>query len=150
MTNPIFETTTTIKKPIDEVFEFFSKAENLEILTPEWLNFKIKSKLPIDMQQGTKIDYVIRLLGIPMKWKTDITMWQPPDKFQDTQIKGPYKVWIHTHSFEDHDDYIIMTDHVEYRSKGWILAPFIEKLFVRPRIEKIFAYRKKKMDLLFN
>jgi hypothetical protein len=96
----IFETTTFIDKPLDEVFAFFSKAENLNLITPGYLGFRILTPLPVEMKAGTHIEYVIKLHGIPVRWKTLISVWNPPCLFVDEQLKGPYSVWIHEHHFK--------------------------------------------------
>lgn len=139
-----------IKKPIEEVFSFFSKAENLDLITPEELQFRILTPLPVNMQKGALIDYKIKIYGVPFKWRTEITEWLPPFKFVDTQIKGPYSVWMHTHTFTPHPEGTIVKDEIEYLSRGWILEPFIQKLFVKKNLEHIFDYRQKKLKLIFN
>lgn len=96
----LLETQQLISKPREEVFEFFSNAENLEFLTPDFLNFNILTKLPIKMQEGTEIEYKLKLYGVPIKWKSLITSWNPFESFVDEQIKGPYAKWVHTHIFE--------------------------------------------------
>jgi len=146
----IIEKVTIIPKPLDEVFAFFSKAENLNAITPPELQFKILTPLPIDMKPGTLIDYKIKLEGIPFKWKTVISEWQPPFKFVDEQLKGPYVKWHHTHLFKDlGNDTTEMVDRVEYLSPGWFLEPIINKLFVQKRVEAIFEYREKTLMKLF-
>ncbi len=101
----IFTFTTQLWLPRrrDEVFAFFADAHNLQILTPDWLNFKILTPRPIAMRAGALIDYKLRLRGIPIRWRTKITEWQPPFSFQDEQLRGPYRQWIHRHWFEEKD-----------------------------------------------
>lgn len=139
-----------INKPIGEVFQFFSKAENLNLLTPPELNFKIITPLPIVLNCGAIIDYRIQLSGFPFSWKTEITKWNPPNQFVDTQLQGPYQTWIHEHRFESKDGYTIMHDLVEYKAKGWIFEPLIHRFFVAKRVKKIFAYRTLQINRLFN
>ena len=139
-----------IHKPLNEVFEFFSKAENLNLITPPYLNFRILTPPPIEMKTGTIINYRIKLKGIPLKWTTEITEWDPPNKFTDTQIKGPYKLWVHEHFFTDQGGKTIVTDRVTYKSRGLILEPIIEKLFVSKNLKQIFDYREKKLKEIFN
>jgi ligand-binding SRPBCC domain-containing protein len=141
---------TSVNKPIDEVFAFFAKAENLNIITPPELNFKISSPQPIEMKKGTLIDYKIMLNGISFKWKTEITEWAPPNRFVDTQLKGPYKVWIHEHIFESHSGNTIVKDIVSYLPPGWLLEPVIHKLAVKKKLEHIFDYRMEKIKSIFN
>ena len=95
-----------------KVFEFFSNAQNLELITPKELNFKILSPIPIEMKNGTLIDYRIRLFGISFNWKTLISAWKPERRFVYEQLKGPYSKWIHTHSFETKEDGIMIKDEV--------------------------------------
>ena len=133
----IFEQQMTIDKPLADVFVFFSRAENLQLLTPSWLKFRILTPLPIKMEAGTIIDYSLSLFGIPFKWKTEISVWQPPHRFIDSQIKGPYKKWIHQHRFEPFENKTIMYDRVEYDFFGFFLTGFINKIFVSKNIRKI-------------
>ncbi|MFN9518848.1 MAG: SRPBCC family protein, partial [Bacteroidota bacterium] len=142
----ILETKTIIHRPLSEVFSFFSKAENLNELTPPELHFKILTPMPIEMKQGIYIDYRIKLNGIPFSWKTLISTWEPPHRFVDEQIKGPYMRWHHTHSFKSVDENTTeMTDRIEYLSPGWILEPLINRLFVQKKVEAIFVYREHKL-----
>lgn len=141
---------TFVNKPIDEVFAFFAKAENLNIITPPELNFKIITPMPIDMKKGTLIDYKIKLNGISFKWKTEITDWSPPYVFVDTQIKGPYKVWIHEHIFVSQGSSTIVKDIVSYLPPGWLLEPVIHKLAVKKKLEHIFDYRMEKIKSIFS
>lgn len=145
----VLQMTTWIDRPLFEVFDFFSKAENLDELTPPELQFKIKTPLPIAMGQGTLIDYTIGLHGIPMKWRTLISTWEPPFRFVDEQLKGPYKIWIHEHRFEASENRTKMTDTIQFLSPGWFLEPLINRLFVKEKVEQIFEYRKQKLEELF-
>ncbi|HMQ78231.1 MAG TPA: SRPBCC family protein [Ignavibacteria bacterium] len=140
---------TSVNKPIDEVFAFFAKAENLNIITPPELKFKITTPLPIDMKKGTLIDYKIKLNGIPFKWKTEITDWSPPYRFVDTQLKGPYRVWIHEHIFGSKGNNTFVKDIVSYLPPGRVLEPVIHKLAVKKKLEHIFDYRMEKIKSIF-
>lgn len=141
---------TTAYRPIEEVFGFFSDAGNLELITPPELKFRIITPLPIKMGKGTLIDYTINLNGIPFKWKTEITEWEPPYRFVDTQLKGPYRVWIHEHTFTSSGGNTIVRDIVNYRPPGSVFEPFITSLFVRKKLKRIFDYRKEKIESIFN
>jgi len=138
----ILETQQSISKPKEEVFEFFSNAENLEFLTPDFLNFNILTKLPIKMNAGTEIEYKLKLYGIPIKWKSLITSWQPFDSFVDEQIKGPYAKWVHTHIFESIGTTCLIKDRVNYKVLGDSLT---NKLFVSSNLKTIFQYRTKRL-----
>ena len=130
-----------IPVPLARVFEFFSEAQNLELITPPEVGFKIFTKLPIEMKAGTLIDYQIKINGIPMRWRTLISAYEPPHSFTDQQIKGPYKQWIHTHTFsEDAEGNTIMEDEVLFALP---FSPFgeIALPLIRPKLERIFSYR---------
>ena len=143
-----FVQTTVVPRPVDEVFEFFSVASNLNALTPPWLSFEILTPLPIVMEVGTVIDYQIRLKGVPMKWKSKISVWEPGVRFVDEQIKGPYRSWTHTHMFEACPEGTKMTDRVKYEIG---IGPFegLLDLIVRRDVSKIFRHRTEKLDDIF-
>jgi ligand-binding SRPBCC domain-containing protein len=145
----VLETVTIIKRPLTEVFGFFSKAENLNLLTPPELQFSILTPTPIVMKQGQIIDYRIKLSGIPFNWKTEICEWNPPFRFVDQQLKGPYVRWHHTHRFIEKDGFTEMTDRIEFLSPGWIFEPIINMLFVERKVKQIFDFRKKQLDSIF-
>jgi ligand-binding SRPBCC domain-containing protein len=144
----ILERETFIPSSIDRVFDFFSRAENLNRITPPWLHFKIRTDTPIHMAKGTLIDYTLRLKGLPVRWRSQITEWNPLRSFEDTQIKGPYTVWIHHHLFRSENGGTVMRDSVEYVVPGWILEPLIH-FFVRRDLERIFDYREDSLIKIF-
>jgi ligand-binding SRPBCC domain-containing protein len=143
------ETQTILNKSIQDVFPFFANAENLNKVTPPWLKFEILAPLPIEMKVGTKVDYRLRLHGVPIRWRSDITEWDPPHKFTDIQIKGPYRFWKHEHFFTAESNRTKMIDRVEYAIPGWILARIVHSLFVKRDLEKIFDYREWKFLEIF-
>ena len=145
-----FSAKQSIKKPLDQVFPFFAKAENLQKITPPWLGFKILSPLPLTMHVGTLIDYQIRFYGFPMKWKTEITVWDPPYRFVDSQLRGPYKVWIHEHRFTEENGETVIWDDVTYDFPAGPLKPLVHKLFVKNQIIEIFAYRERIISQIFS
>ena len=149
MTPHILKCETVIKRNINELFDFFSKAENLNRITPPELGFKIITPLPIEMKKGTIIDYKIKLSGLPFSWRTEITEWDPPYRFIDTQLKGPYKMWVHEHIFEERGESTFMTDIVNYISPGGLLEIIPHLLFVERKVKKIFDYREKNFAKLF-
>ena len=149
MTPHVLIRKTVIKKNIEHLFDFFSKAENLNSITPPLLGFKIITPLPVEMKKGTIIDYKIKLNGIPFSWRTEITKWDPPFLFEDTQIKGPYKIWIHEHRFDEKEGMTIMTDTVRYLSPGGIFEFIPHNLMVKKKVEFIFDYREKVLNELF-
>ena len=133
--------------PIEKVFEFFSKAENLQAITPPELHFKIITPLPIVMGQGTLIDYKIKLSGVPFGWRTRITHWDPPYAFADQQLKGPYAIWFHTHTFADEGGRTRMDDEVLYKLPLWPLGE-VAYPFVKGKVSEIFQYRRKAIKKL--
>ncbi len=138
----------TLNCPLDRVFDFFSKAENLETLTPPWLRFNIETPRQIQMRQGVRISYRLRLRGIPIFWLTEIERWRPPYEFVDVQLKGPYKLWRHTHRFEETENGTRIIDHVAYTLPfGW-LGRIIHRLLVADDLAKIFDYREQRVRAL--
>lgn len=142
----LFTTEIWLPRPRAEVFSFFANAANLETLTPDWLQFEIKTPQPIQIRAGTLIDYRLRIHGIPLRWRTEISEWMPPHRFVDQQLVGPYQLWHHTHSFIERDGGTLCRDEVVYRPRGGALVNW---LFVRRDVEKIFQYRAKKLQELF-
>jgi ligand-binding SRPBCC domain-containing protein len=149
MAEHIFTASQEIDLPRDVVFEFFSNAENLEKITPPALGFHILTELPIVIREGALIDYDLKLHGFPIKWRTEITKWDPPNEFVDTQLRGPYKQWIHTHRFTTvSGGRTLMEDEVRYRLP---LEPFgdIANFVIERQIKGIFENRQKVVaDLL--
>jgi ligand-binding SRPBCC domain-containing protein len=136
----------TLSRPRREVFAFFSNAHNLERITPGFLNFRILTPAPIEMREGAKIDYRIRLHGIPIKWQTRISAWQPNERFVDEQIRGPYRNWHHEHLFDDAGQQTVMTDVVNY---GVWLGAFFHPLVVKKDLLRVFQYRQNRIMALF-
>jgi ligand-binding SRPBCC domain-containing protein len=149
MAEHILKREITIDLPRAEVFDFFSKAENLEKITPSDLGFNIITPQPIEMKKGSIIEYRISMSGIPMNWKTLISKWNPPNEFVDEQISGPYKQWIHRHTFiEAGPNTTVIEDEVRYR------LPFerfgdMAHFFVERQLKHIFDFREKTVSKLF-
>ena len=136
------EASITLMASLDVVFDFFSRARNLQELTPPWLKFDVLTPEPIVMQPGTLIDYRIIIHGIPIRWRTEITRYEPPAIFTDRQLRGPYSLWDHTHTFEAISPEVTQArDIVVYRPRGGVLAPLLNSLFVQRDVERIFAFR---------
>ncbi len=142
MTPTIFRSELWLPRQAEEVFAFFSDARNLQAITPDWLNFEVATTGSIQMRPGTIIDYRLRLHGIPLRWKTEITAWEPPHRFVDEQRRGPYKLWVHEHRFEPREGGTLTTDVVRYAVPG---GKLIDWLFVRRDVQRIFEYRRAKL-----
>ena len=136
-----------LPQPPAEVFPFFADASNLERLTPPSLRFRVLTPPPIEMAVGTLIDYRIRLRGIPMRWQSEITEWQPPYRFVDEQRRGPYRQWIHEHTFTAQDGGTLAVDIVQYAVLGGVT---IQRLFVAPELRRIFDYRNATLENYFS
>jgi len=133
---------------ISTVFNFFSRAENLECLTPPWVHFRILTVLPIEMKQGATIRYVLRVHGYPLRWLTEIERWNPPYEFIDFQAKGPYELWHHTHRFSECDGGTSIVDTVRYALPlGW-LGRLVHRLQVARDLSLIFDYRNQQIPIL--
>lgn len=139
-------TSVWLPKPVDEVFPFFADARNLERLTPSFLTFRVVTPAPIEMKVGTLIDYRLRVRGLPIRWRSRISRWEPGVAFADEQIKGPYRRWYHTHTFESIAGGTLAGDVVEYAVPGGAVA---HALFVKRDVRAIFDYRAKVMRELF-
>lgn len=137
---------TRLPRPVDEVFPFFADARNLDLLTPARVRFEILTPGEIPMATGTLIDYRIRIRGVPVRWRTRIRDWDPPHGFVDEQIRGPYRWWIHRHTFEPDGETTIARDEVDY---GILGGSLVHGLFVKRDLEHIFAYRAEQMARLF-
>ncbi len=133
-----FDDALFLPVPLGEVFGFFAEARNLEKLTPPWLRFEVLTKGQITMDVGTLIDYRIHWRGIPLRWRTEIEAWEPPHRFVDRQIRGPYRLWRHEHLFIDRGNGTSIIDQVEYAPLGGALA---QRLVVARDVKRIFAYR---------
>jgi ligand-binding SRPBCC domain-containing protein len=133
-----FESELWLPRPRAEVFAFFADAANLDAITPAWVKFQTITPGPIDMRAGTLIDHRLRIRGFPIRWRSKITAWEPPARFVDEQIRGPYRLWIHEHLFEDRDGGTLVVDRVRYA------VPFdfiVHELLVRRDVARIFAWR---------
>jgi ligand-binding SRPBCC domain-containing protein len=141
-----FEASLWLPRPIEEVFEFFSDALNLEKITPPWLQFQVITPKPIQIHRGAEIDYRLRIHGFPVRWRSRITEWDPPHRFVDEQVRGPYRAWTHDHRFSEDAGGTLCQDAVQYAPLGG--SP-MNKLFVERDVAEIFAYRADRLKEFF-
>ncbi len=141
MTSHVLEREQFVPATLERVFGFFSDAANLQVITPPWLGFRIRSALPLEMKTGTRIDYTIRLGPVPMRWRTHITVWEPGVRFVDRQERGPYALWEHTHEFTSLGGGVLMRDHVRYALPFGPLGTAAHALAVRALLARIFDFR---------
>lgn len=146
----VFEREQLLRLGREHAFRFFSNAENLALVTPPFLRFRLLSPTPIEMKRGTVIEYALRIWGVPVNWRTLISEWDPPKRFVDVQQKGPYALWRHEHTFEEAGEGTLMRDRVEYRAPLGPLGRFAEWLFVRRQIEAIWDFREKRIPELLH
>jgi len=144
----VFRTAMRIPHPVGGVFHFFAEAANLQRITPPALRFHIVTPEPIHMAEGARIDYRLMLRGIPFRWSTRISLWDPPRCFVDDQESGPYRQWTHTHRFTACGGETDMTDEVVYRLPLWPVGELAHPL-VRREIGRIFAFRAHAIRVIF-
>lgn len=143
------ESEQTLPIPPGQAAEFFERPENLEVLTPPFLNFRIVTPSPIAMCDGARIAYVVRLFGVPMRWESRIEGYEPGRGFTDVAVRSPYAWWIHRHEFEACDAGTRVVDRVDYAPRFGPLGRVAHALFVRRTLERIFAFREQRMRELF-
>lgn len=131
---------------LNDVFIFFADAGNIDRITPSWLRFEILTPLPVVMRPGALIDYQLRIHGIPIRWRSKITEWNPPFSFVDEQRRGPYRRWRHQHTIAERDGGTLAGDHVEYAVWGGAL---VNKLLVERDVQNIFRYRQQTLLSIF-
>jgi ligand-binding SRPBCC domain-containing protein len=140
----VFRRQQLIDRPIEDVFDFFASAVNLQEVTPDALDFKFLDPPPEGLQIGTRVRYRLRISGIPVTWVTRITEWDPPHGFADLQEQGPYRLWRHRHSFREIDRVrTLMTDEVEYKVPLGFLGELVRVLYVDAQLKQVFDFRER-------
>ena len=131
-----------VRADVDATWRFFSDARNLPRITPPWLDFTVDTPGDVTLGQDALIEYTIRWLGVGLKWKTRIIDWTPPRQFIDLQIKGPYALWHHQHTYAPSDEGTVCTDRVIYKLPGWLIGRATHAAVVRKQLLEIFRYRR--------
>lgn len=132
------ESRQTVDAPLERVFPFFADPRNLGRITPPWVHFEMLDEPPPEMEVGARLNYRVRIRGLPVRWQSLITVWDPPHRFTDVQTRGPYRDWIHEHRFERSGERTIVLDSVRYRV---LFGRLVEPILVRPDVRKIFLHR---------
>jgi len=151
MSQFLYTTEQFLPITINNAWDFFSSAKNLALITPPELDFKILTDLDgKEIYKGMLIDYTVKpLFGVPLHWKTEICKIEKPGLFTNTQLKGPYKIWEHTHTFIEKDNGVLMKDEVKYQLPFGTIGRMAHSLFVRKKIENIFIYREEILNKIF-
>jgi ligand-binding SRPBCC domain-containing protein len=131
----------------DEVFRFFADPNNLERITPPWLHFEFLTDHAAPLTVGTLLDYRLRLHGFPLRWQSEISAWDPPQRFVDRQRRGPYRLWIHEHLFDERDGGTVVKDNVEFAAVGGTL---VHRWLIAPDLKRIFAFRTRRLREIFD
>ncbi len=145
MKDQVFESEQRVPVPREVAFAFFSAPANLEAITPPWLRFRIVNQSTPELREGTELSYQLRIHGLPVTWRSRIDEWRPNERFVDVQLKGPYAMWHHTHSFHDGGADTLIRDRVLYRSPLGRLGQMLGGRFVASDVKQIFAYRAGKI-----
>jgi len=144
----ILEREQWLPRPIDEVFAFFSRPENLQVITPPWLDFRMVSA-PENLTSGSLIRYRLRWRWVPIRWTTEITEWKPPQRFVDRELAGPYALWNHEHDFIADKTGTLMRDRVAYALPFGLAGGLAHRVLVERDVKNIFDFRAKTMRARF-
>lgn len=145
----ILQRTQRVPAPLERVFPFFADAANLDTITPPWLRFRILTPTPAEMCPGRTLDYRLRYRGLPVRWRTLIEVWDPPTRFVDCQVRGPYALWRHEHRFHPAGEDTVMTDTVHYALPLGPIGRLVHATLVRRDVNRIFDYRHERIADLF-
>ncbi len=144
MAEHLLERSQVVPSPLEDTYDFFANPRNLETITPGWLHFRIV-EAPERLERGSLLRYRLRLFGIPIGWRTEITEWNPPRGFTDTQLRGPYRVWVHEHRLESAGTGTLVCDRIRYGVPLGPLGRVLNRLFVRRWLARIFDFRARRM-----
>ncbi len=138
----LLEREQLVPRPVDEVFDFFAQARNLERITPPWLGFEVLTPGPVEMRSGTLIEYRLRVHAVPVRWISRIEEWDSGRLFVDRQLRGPYRLWHHRHEFVASAEGTVVRDRVRYALPLGLLGELAHAAFVRRDLERIFDFRR--------
>ena len=130
-----------VPSDMDSVFEFFSRPENLEKITPSSMGFNIITPTPIEMKEGAIIDYTVKILGVQVRWRTMITSYKENEYFVDEQLKGPYSYWHHKHTFKEVDGGVLIIDEITYALPLQAFRRIVHPVLIKPQLNQIFNFR---------
>ena len=130
-----------VPSDLDTVFEFFSRPENLEKITPSSMGFNIITPTPIDMKEGAIIDYTVKIMAVPMRWRTMITSYKKNEYFVDEQLKGPYSYWYHKHTFKEVEGGVLIIDEITYALPIQAFRLIVHPVLIKPQLNQIFNFR---------
>ena len=145
----LLERQQRVRRPRPEVFAFFADAKNLARITPPEFGFSILTPPPIEMKRGTLLEYRLKLYGIPFRWQTFIEEFEPGVRFVDIQVKGPYRLWRHTHEFVEQDGATLLRDRLEYELPLGPLGRVAHAFAVERQLHRIFDYRRRVIETVF-
>lgn len=144
MAEHLLERSQVVRSPLEDTYDFFADPRNLEAITPAWLQFRIV-EAPERLERGSLLRYRLRLFGVPIGWRTEITEWNPPRGFTDTQLRGPYRVWVHEHRLEPAGTGTLVRDRIRYRIPLGPLGLVLNHILVRRWLTRIFDFRAQRM-----
>ncbi len=139
-----------LERPLDEVFAFFAAARNLERITPPWLRFEVRTPEPVSMEAGSLIDYRLHYRGVPLGWTSQIEVWEPGRQFVDRQLRGPYGLWHHRHTFSEVDAGTVIEDEVHYAAPFGAVGELAQSLLIERDLRRIFDYRHQAVRRIFD
>ena len=145
----MLERTQTVQRRLAETFAFFADPVHLDAITPAWLRFRIV-EAPQELRRGALLRFRLHLFGVPIAWRSEIVEWRPPRTFVDVQLSGPYALWVHTHRFAAVPGGTEIHDNVRYRVLGGPLAPLVDRVAVRRRLDAIFDHRAERLAHLLH
>ena len=145
----LFRAEQFVPRPVEEVFQFFSSAENLQEITPPWVHLRILRVEPNPLREGTLLSYALKWGIFPFRWTTEIVVWEPPWRFVDVQVEGPYKLWRHEHRLVADGAGTRICDEVQYELPLGLLGVIAHRVKVQRDVEEIFAYRREVIEKRF-